>query len=290
MLAQIMQNADHFHNLTEVREQLDKKMMDYAKQWGGTVVKFTGNNVEEQPLAPWMWILAFDMLASALRYVFSMQYGMLSHPWKHSCMRWFPPPEKGFNRQVVFQGPRITMVVHTINTLSESLIPAAHKNNPVPSEASSSYMSCDTRGVRDLSSPSSPSSASKEESDQQPQRSHVLNMSCQPELTRPVIAEGSPQLGQVESAGKFCFQTGPQMCTNDQDGRAAEQEYPDNPGYVWRTHLPPNAKPTGPLGPSDSDYYAGQKHVAELEGPNHCSAVQRSTKPCTGNALQSHRR
>lgn len=66
-------------------------------------------------------MFSFRELAGALRFVFSMQYGMLSAIWGRSSHQMFPPTEKGLDGRIVYHGPRITVVVHNI-----SLFPAAY--------------------------------------------------------------------------------------------------------------------------------------------------------------------
>lgn len=99
-----------------------------------------GDRITTNQPSPWVWMLAFDELAGALRFVFSMQYGMLTEVWKRSYMRWFPPTERGPNGRMLYHGPRITVAVHT-TSLSPGGYYASKTTNSLPASTGSKKLS-----------------------------------------------------------------------------------------------------------------------------------------------------
>eukprot|EP00892_Ulva_mutabilis_P010800 jgi/Ulvmu1/8092/UM004_0331.1 len=145
-------NAEQQHALAQLRQRLDKRIIDYATQWGGTMVDTTETSSDASPAAIWVWVLSFERVSNALRYVFSMQYGMLSESWKPSSAYWFPLPQKGINGQVVFQGPRITMVVHSLNVPRGDSVYSVAKTGQVSSDAPPSACAHERLGLGNQSS------------------------------------------------------------------------------------------------------------------------------------------
>lgn len=79
--------------------------------------------------SPWVWMFSFHELAGALRFVFSMQYGMLSEVWSRSSHPIFPPSEKGIDGRIVYHGPRVTVVVHNVSLFPGACTSTSWKSN-----------------------------------------------------------------------------------------------------------------------------------------------------------------
>jgi hypothetical protein len=62
----------------------------------------------------WTWIFSFSAILDAMRFVLGTQVGFRSENWQEGHFSWFPETSYGAHGQLVFRGPRVSMLIHSI--------------------------------------------------------------------------------------------------------------------------------------------------------------------------------
>jgi hypothetical protein len=118
-----VQEADVIDVHALLQRAMHARISSYAMQWNGCAVSLESpfNDIAARQLK---WTLAFEDVTNALRFAFSAQYALLFETWDPELLHMFPPVVKGADGRVVFSGPRLAMVVHTLQeTLLETSSP-----------------------------------------------------------------------------------------------------------------------------------------------------------------------
>jgi hypothetical protein len=141
-----VQDAEQAALQRRVIDTLHARLRTYALQWRGTHVAVDSPFREGGARAS-KWVLAFGDVSDALRFAFSSQYALLFETWDPELVPLFPRVARGADGRVVFSGPHVSMLVHT---LSDALLNAP----PLAPVRTSSLTAAVSRAPSAQSSPS----------------------------------------------------------------------------------------------------------------------------------------
>jgi hypothetical protein len=137
-------------------ETVGRRLRTFAMQWCGCAVGLDSPFcVTSNPLA--IWAFGFDGVSDALRFALCAQYALLYETWEPSILKIFPPAIRGADGRNLFFGPRITMVVHSLEDASTEGCSVGCSSNALstlPSSFTGTLLHCSLPGMPTPAKPS----------------------------------------------------------------------------------------------------------------------------------------
>lgn len=104
-------------SLKDLHSTLTSRFKEYAMQWCGVMLWPEDNATVKPTSRTWSWIFSFNGMEDAMRFVLGTQFGLRSENWQDDFFNWVPESVFSADGQVVFRGPRVTMIVHSLAEL-----------------------------------------------------------------------------------------------------------------------------------------------------------------------------